>query len=302
MESINSTPVTNSNETRSRPEVVDRRIKVEPVYLVFPPPHRGRCIQNVISIYNTATSPCVFKLSSQSPSRYVAKPHVAVMAPQSATRIQVTLRDMNNLGEPNISPDTRDRFRITIKFFDESSIAAEARGSAKEIWAILQSHHAPICHEQDLIAYFTKEKETPVGGLVTFFPPTYLPVTAHGQRGRGDLSAEATSSTAAEKAAQPSDATVVAAEKTAGDGGGIVSFARLRRILLMSRRVPLHQPWVLVALTVVVVAVVVLSMMRSSGPEAVVVEASSAFPVAASPAATSPSVVLPSAPEVLHEP
>jgi hypothetical protein len=149
-------------------------IKIEPNSLVFPPPHFGRCIQNAISIYNVSKQPGVFKMRSQNPERYVAKPHVAVVAPESATRIFVTLRDMNTLGLKNLPEDTHDRFRISLKLYDPSKV--DATLSPKELWNVLDERGAKVDHEQDLLSYFTM-RDTPVGGLVTFFPPTYIPVT-----------------------------------------------------------------------------------------------------------------------------
>ncbi|KPI89068.1 hypothetical protein ABL78_1804 [Leptomonas seymouri] len=155
--------------SKTRPQ-----IKIEPSYLVFPPPHFGRCIQNAISIYNVSKQPCVFKMRCQNPIRYVAKPHVAVVAPESATRISVTLRDMNTQGMKNLPEDTLDRFRISIKFYDPSTV--DAALSPKELWSMLQERGAKADHQQDLVSYFTK-RDPPVGGLVMFFPPTYIPVT-----------------------------------------------------------------------------------------------------------------------------
>ncbi|KAG5508252.1 hypothetical protein JKF63_05508 [Porcisia hertigi] len=149
------------------------KIKIEPNSLVFPPPHFGRCIQNAISIYNVSKRPCVFKMRSQNPERYVVKPHVAIVAPESATRSFVTLRDMNTLGLKNLPEDTEDRFRLSLKLYDPDTVDPSL--SPKDLWNVLMARGAQVDHEQDLIAYFTK-METPVGGLVIFFPPTYIPV------------------------------------------------------------------------------------------------------------------------------
>lgn len=158
----------------SRAAKTHPQIKIEPNCLVFPPPHFGRCIQNAISVYNVSKLPCIFKMRSQNPERYVAKPHVAVVAAESATRIFVTLRDMNTLGIKNLPEDTHDRFRISIKLYDPATVDASL--APKELWNVLQERGAKVDHEQDLVSYFTK-RDTPVGGLVTFFPPTYIPVT-----------------------------------------------------------------------------------------------------------------------------
>ncbi|CBZ25480.1 hypothetical protein, unknown function [Leishmania mexicana MHOM/GT/2001/U1103] len=148
-------------------------IKIEPSCLVFPPPHFGRCIQNAISIYNVSKQPCVFKMRSQNPERYVAKPHVAIVAPESATRSFVTLRDMNTLGVKNLPEGTQDRFRFSLRLYDP--VTVDPLLSPKDLWNLLTARGDKVDHEQDLIAYFTK-RDTPVGGLVTFFPPTYIPV------------------------------------------------------------------------------------------------------------------------------
>ncbi|GET87678.1 hypothetical protein, unknown function [Leishmania tarentolae] len=162
-----------SPRLRSWAAKMHTQIKIEPSHLVFPPPHFGRCIQNAISIYNVSKQPCVFKMRSQNPERYVAKPHIAIVAPESATRSFVTLRDMNTLGMKSLPEETQDRFRFSLKFYDPRTVDPSV--SARDMWNLLTARDNKVDHEQDLIAYFTK-KDTPVGGLVTFFPPTYIPV------------------------------------------------------------------------------------------------------------------------------
>ncbi|KAG5481578.1 hypothetical protein LSCM1_05602 [Leishmania martiniquensis] len=160
-----------SHPQRHRSSKKHAQIKIEPTCLVFPPPHFGRCIQNAISIYNVSKQPCVFKMRSQNPERYVAKPHVAIMAPESATRSFVTLRDMNTMGMKNLPESTQDRFRFSLKLYDPTTVDPSL--SPKDLWNLLAARGQKVDHEQDLIAYFTK-RDTPVGGLVTFFPPTYI--------------------------------------------------------------------------------------------------------------------------------
>ncbi|KAG5482241.1 hypothetical protein CUR178_06101 [Leishmania enriettii] len=162
-----------SHQQRHRSTKTHSQIKIEPNCLVFPPPHFGRCIQNAISIYNVSKQPCVFKMRSQNPERYVAKPHVAIMAPESATRSFVTLRDMNTMRVKNLPEGTQDRFRFSVKLYDPDTVDPSL--SPKDLWRVLAARGQRADHEQDLIAYFTK-RDTPVGGLITFFPPTYIPV------------------------------------------------------------------------------------------------------------------------------
>ncbi|CAG9572354.1 hypothetical protein LMJF_17_1210 [Leishmania major strain Friedlin] len=200
------------------------QIKIEPSCLVFPPPHFGRCIQNAISIYNVSKQPCVFKMRSQNPERYVAKPHVAIVAPESATRSFVTLRDMNTLGMKNLPEGTQDRFRFSLKLYNPTTVDPSL--SPKDLWNLLTERGDKVDHEQDLIAYFTK-RDTPVGGLVTFFPPTYIPVIppAVPKAAPPPNSATAptsahTSSSTATRVLNRDGSTVAQRKKAAGAAGG----------------------------------------------------------------------------------
>lgn len=154
---------------------VSTSVSIRPEYLVFPPPHQGRAIQNVIYVLNTADTACVYKLQTQYPNRYVAKPNVAVIAPRSATRVKVTLCVTEVDG--SLPPDTRERFRISVKMLPE---APSATLPPKEVWSRSQE---PILLQRDLVAYFSADVPTPIGGMVSFFPAKYI--AAHGRARKG---------------------------------------------------------------------------------------------------------------------
>lgn len=145
-------------------------ISITPEYLLFPPPHHGRAIQNIIYICNTAATPCVYKLRTQNPNRYVAKPNVAVVAPRTVTRVKVTL--CVGKDEAAIPPATQERFRISVKALKRTP------GSdvpAKEVWGACKD---PVIHERDILAYFSADMPSPPGGMVTFLPERYMTAVA----------------------------------------------------------------------------------------------------------------------------
>ncbi|CAJ1021840.1 putative MSP (Major sperm protein) domain containing protein [Leishmania utingensis] len=213
-------PPSQQQQQRYRSAKTHSKIKIEPNCLVFPPPHFGRCIQNAVSIYNVSKQPCVFKMRSQNPERYVAKPHVAIVAPESATRSFVTLRDMNTLGMKNLPEEMQDRFRFSLRLYDPTTVDPSL--SPKDLWSVLAARGDKVDHEQDLIAYFTK-RDTPVGGLVTFFPPTYIsvipPAASKTVSSTTSVTSPQTSNSTATHAIDSGVSAVVRGNKSAGAAG-----------------------------------------------------------------------------------
>lgn len=174
MESPTSTLVSSPRSAKRKTFAFDPNINITPEYLLFPPPHNGRAVQNVIYLYNTSDKPCVYKLRSQNPMRYVAKPNVAVIGPKSATRVKVTLCLAK--GEETVPAATEERFRISVKRLSKppptvSSRAPPERWYAgadpKEVWS---SCGEPVGHEKELMAYFRADLPLPPGGMVTHVP------------------------------------------------------------------------------------------------------------------------------------
>lgn len=165
-----------SRGTRTRRAKLSPHIAIEPNYLVFPPPHHGRCIQNVLCISNTSSLPCVYKVRSGNPERYMVKPRLALISPTSATRIRVTLRDLGS-AENNAPADYRERFRITVKFVKprgKTDAEWHTKVNVRQVW---EQCGDDVAHEVDLLAHFRPDMPAPMGGMVSFLPANAVPPT-----------------------------------------------------------------------------------------------------------------------------
>eukprot|EP00796_Vickermania_ingenoplastis_P011108 gene11108-7734_t len=149
-------------------------IRLEPNFLCFPPPHSGRCIQNVVYLYNASSSYCVFKLYSSHPEYYSAKPNNAVVSPHTAVRICVILRPTESTGA-TFSPGFTDRFHLCVKFIHSPEIAVGLPPS--EAWAQTGNE----MHKYVIKASFSPI-EVPENISISFHSPTHagpMPKISH---------------------------------------------------------------------------------------------------------------------------
>lgn len=117
-------------------------------------------------------------MQCQHPARYVAKPNIALVAPQTAISIQVTLLPLSGAGA-DTTPPTHDRFRLTVKLLlqappEETHLLPAhwySQLSASGVWDTCPD---PIADERDIRVYFREDVDTQPDDVHALLPATQL--------------------------------------------------------------------------------------------------------------------------------
>lgn len=142
-------------------------LHIEPPYLVFPPPHNDRCIQNVLYLYNASSSYCVYKLYSHHPEYYNAKPNIATIAPRTVVRIWIILRATGSQ-DFKFAPDYVDKFHLCVKVFPSMETALTV--TPQDAWKQAGEN---VDHRYIIKAYFSSNVSIPENMSISFHPPSH---------------------------------------------------------------------------------------------------------------------------------
>lgn len=190
--------------------------RVEPDVLVFPPPYHDRSIRNTVFLYNCSASHCIFKLYARHPNYYHATPNIAVVAPNSASRIHITLQSTEDKFEQNFT----DKFQLCVKFI--SLPETELSAHPGTLWKMLSS---TVSHRCTVKAVFNGS--VPVSSsYVSFLPPSKVSRKLHDTSSREKKKAEG------QKNLPCGDTTVNKAAKTAVCSVGVALLLLLLVALL----------------------------------------------------------------------
>ncbi|RNF02572.1 hypothetical protein TraAM80_06305 [Trypanosoma rangeli] len=148
-------------------------VLLEPSSLLFPPPHRGRAVQNVVVMYNIGSLPCIFKIKSRTPERYYIKPNMGTISAQGAVRVCCILRPQAE----DLPSTTRDVFRFCLKPIPWRLLPKRREllhgAKLKKLWDAADCEALTTVTKQ-LHCCFEGDAASPPGAFITVLDPATI--------------------------------------------------------------------------------------------------------------------------------